>query len=599
MSNNQNLYKDLSFYIPYIIKYSLKKNIFEYILYVLILPFVEVIKFLYLFNIINSVADNFVSTENLEIFGRQINLYSLEIFSDQLINLLITTLIIWIFGLIINWRMTYLQELTSISIIEGTRYEVYKKLFNSKFDDINTEESGTFQQMWTTLRHVGGFFDIIINTVRNFVLCFVILFLIFQYIGFSFFYFGITFILLLFVNRFFSNNIFFKSRYANALNRKSMAIVDELIYATKLIQLSGKLSNELKKFSNLHEKIKLNTIKIAIFRNISKSVIQFLSILFLLSFIFYIDKSKLEVSEIIAFGILASRLTPFILDLMKNINYFSECSGILSDLKKFLMNDFENLNQLTSKLEKKITPEDKEINQIELQNVTFKYGDKTILTNVSISFEKGKSYCILGNSGSGKSTLLDLISTFRKPNSGKIVLNGKYDSKFIEKEYVLDKISYLPQETIIMNNTIRENIAYLSKNKNNIDYIELLKFSELNDFISHKGKGLDYKVGSRGNLLSGGQKQRIGISRTLVKKFDVLIFDEATSNIDSITENKIMSKLFSLSKNKISMFATHRQNLLKKFDSIIIINNKKVYQFNSLEDFKKNQPQLYKITIPS
>ena len=124
------------------------------------------------------------------------------------------------------------------------------------------------------------------------------------------------------------------------------------------------------------------------------------------------------------------------------------------------------------------------------------------------------------------STLLDIISTFRKPNSGNIILNGEFDSKFIEKDYFLDKISYLPQETIVMNNTIRENIAYLAKNKKDIDYLELLRFSELNDFISNKDNGLDYKVGSRGNLLSGGQKQRIGISRTLVKKFDVLIFDE-------------------------------------------------------------------------
>ena len=586
--------ENIKFYFPYIRKFSNFKLICEYFIYILIFPIIETIKFLYQLSIFKLLAENYLIGEEIKIWGYKLNLPIIDLFNSQLIDLIFMTLIIWSLSILVHWRMSIIQEANQHSIIEGMRSTLYEHLLKLNIDSFTKIEAGTMHSIWMMMRHVGGFFLIAINLSKNLVLGLVILILIFQFFKFSIIYFGLIIIILIFINQIFSNKIFKRSILVSDLNTKSMSKLEELIYAAKLIRLSQKEKVEQQNFDNLHQSIKDNNVSLALISNIAKSILQFLTTIIILLFVIYIDQTQISITDIFAFGVLATRLAPVVSDLTKSINYFFEITGILQNLKSILSNKIQN-----NSFEVKNTITFDFIDNIEFKNIGYKYDDNPIFLNANLFLNKGKSYCLLGSSGSGKSTLLDIIAGFRSPTSGKVIVNNNFLLDARSSESYIKNISYLPQETIILNKTIRENITFLSEDKSDINIQNLIKFSELDDLIISKQKGLETNVGNRGNLLSGGQKQRIGISRSLAKPFEVLIFDEATSNIDAITENNIIHNLLNLSKDKISIFATHRQNLIKYFDSIIIIHKGKIFQFNSLEEFKNNKPDIYNLTIPN
>ncbi len=589
-----NYIENFKFYFPYIKKFSILSKVIEYFIYVLIYPIIEMVKFLYQLSIFKVLAENYFISEQIKIFGYELKLPYIQIFNSQLLDLIIVTLLIWALSIIINWRMSFIQEINQHSIIEGMRSILYGHLLKLDIDKFTKIETGTMQSIWMMMRHVGGFFQISVNLVKNIILGLVILILIFQFFKVSIIYFSILIILLLLINHIFSNKIFQKSILVSNLNSKSMSKLEELIYAAKLIRLSQKEKIEQKNFDMLHDQIKDNNISLVLISNIARSILQFLTTIIILLFVVYIDYNRISISDIFAFGVLATRLAPIVSDLTKSINYFFEITGILQNLKGIL-ND--NIYNSDSDITNRVII--KQIDNIEFKNIEYKYGNNKVISNANLILQKGKSYCLLGSSGSGKSTLLDIISGFRSTSNGSILVNDNIPLNENSNESYIKNISYLPQETIILNKSIKENIYFLSKDTLQDNINELIKFSELNDLIENNEKGIETVVGNRGNLLSGGQKQRIGISRSLTKPFQVLIFDEATSNIDAITENKIIHNLLRLSKDKIAIFATHRQNLIKYFDSIIIIHKGDIYQFNSLEDFKLTKPDIFRLTIPN
>lgn len=595
MNLKLNMIDDLKYYFPFIYKFINKKQIYEYLLYSFFLPIIETIKFLYQLSILKYLADNYFSNEKTTIFGYEVNLPMINFFQNQILNLISITLVIWTISILMQWRMNLLQHVNQNTIIEEMRSYTYQFLIKLKIDLFNKIETGTMQSIWMMIRHVGGFFEIIITSIKNILLAIVILILIFEFFRFGILYFGFLLFILILINYFFSYKIHIKSLLASRLNTLSMGRLDELIYAAKLIKISQISEKEIKSFNQLHDKIKQNNISLSVFKNISKLILQFLATLTILCLIIFIDYNKIPLLDIFAFGILATRLSPVVVELIKSINYFFELTGILSNLKSILLeNKIDSL-----KISKKNTI--KEINHIQLVNVSFSYGRNEVFKNANIRLEKSKTYCLLGSSGSGKSTLLDVISGFNQPTTGQLLVNKHINLNRNNSESYMNLISYLPQESIILNKSILQNILFTQKNKkiNKKIIDESIKFAELTDLVNILDGGINFRVGARGNFLSGGQKQRIAIARAINKKFELLIFDEATSNIDAITEYKIISKLLKKTKNAISIFATHRQNIIKFFDSIIVIHNSKIYQFDSLKEFKKREPEIYKYTIPN
>ena len=217
-------------------------------------------------------------------------------------------------------------------------------------------------------------------------------------------------------------------------------------------------------------------------------------------------------------------------------------------------------------------------NSIELNKINFSYNESDLVfKDLSIKFNANSSIAIVGDSGSGKSTIVNIISLLLEPNSGQLLIDG-IDSKSIIHSSWKNQIGYVSQETVIFDDTIKNNISMW--NSSNLDDKQLqkkikstAKDANILDFIESLPNGFDTYVGDRGVQLSGGQRQRIFIARELFRNPSLLILDEATSSLDSVSEKEIQRSIDSL-KGKITIIIiAHRLSTIKNVDKIFTVGN--------------------------
>lgn len=208
------------------------------------------------------------------------------------------------------------------------------------------------------------------------------------------------------------------------------------------------------------------------------------------------------------------------------------------------------------------------VERIVIDNVSFSYGNgETVLQNVDILFEQGKSYAIVGESGAGKSTLLDLVLCFHLPTSGAILINNIPTTALSEQD-IRQHIVLLSQETIVFNDSVQNNITY----GNEASIAEIVQASRLacvDEVIDKLQGGYEEVLQYRGTNLSGGQRQRIGIARALVRKPDVLILDESMSALDPVTKETVIENILAEYRNKIVIFVSHDPAIREKVDVVI------------------------------
>lgn len=217
---------------------------------------------------------------------------------------------------------------------------------------------------------------------------------------------------------------------------------------------------------------------------------------------------------------------------------------------------------------------DKIYGHILLKNVTFSYNiNRNILNQINLEIEPGKQTAFIGNSGCGKTTLIKLILKFYHPTNGSIQVDG-YNIDDIDTAYLRTKIGYVPQDILLLSGTIAQNIALHRPDAQLEEIIEASKRAFAHDFIEELDNRYNTVLGERGKSLSGGEKQRIALARALLNKPDILIFDEATSNLDSIAERKILNSINVLRQEKITiLLIAHRLSTIKNSDKIVLINN--------------------------
>jgi ATP-binding cassette, subfamily B, bacterial MsbA len=216
-------------------------------------------------------------------------------------------------------------------------------------------------------------------------------------------------------------------------------------------------------------------------------------------------------------------------------------------------------------------------NKIEFKNVTFKYEDVTILDNVNLTVEKGKTIALVGSSGAGKSTLADLVPRFHDVSGGELLIDG-----INIKEYSLlslrDQMGIVTQEPILFNDTIAANIA-LGNPVANIDEIEqAAKIANAHDFIMQKEENYQTNIGDRGSKLSGGERQRVTIARAVLKNPPILILDEATSSLDTESERLVQDAINKMMANRTSIVIAHRLSTIRHADEIIVLQKGKIVE---------------------
>lgn len=287
---------------------------------------------------------------------------------------------------------------------------------------------------------------------------------------------------------------------------------------------------------------------------------------------------KLSVGSVFAFITYSTYVTGPISGIL-NIGYM--LSGIIPSTKRFY--EFMDLQEEEKEQAVEVHPE---FGNMELRDVSFSYlDDKPILNHVNLKFDKGSKTALIGKNGSGKSTIIGLITRMYEPNQGEVLLNGENILSFALKEY-REMISIVSQQIYLFNDTIRNNIC-LYKKVNEEEILQAVIDSGLKDFIDEVS--LDCPVGQNGSLLSGGQKQKVAMARALLHDKSIIIFDEATSNTDVYSEMQINNLLHSRLKEKTVIVVTHKQEILKEMDHIVLVSQEGIAGGTYEELYNSNQ----------
>ena len=214
---------------------------------------------------------------------------------------------------------------------------------------------------------------------------------------------------------------------------------------------------------------------------------------------------------------------------------------------------------------------------ITFKNVSFRYGRKNVLNNLSFKIAAGERVGIVGMSGAGKTTLVNLLMRFYDVGRGGIYIDGT-DIRDVTQESLREQIAFIPQDTTMFNRTIRENIAYGNMNASDKEIKQAAHNASADKFINSTPKKYDTIVGDRGIKLSGGQRQRISIARAFLKNAPILILDEATSALDSETESVIQEAFGKLSSGRTTLVIAHRLSTLRNMDRIIVLDKGQIVE---------------------
>ena len=220
---------------------------------------------------------------------------------------------------------------------------------------------------------------------------------------------------------------------------------------------------------------------------------------------------------------------------------------------------------------------------IELKNIDFKYEDDYVLSDFNLTIPKGANVALVGQSGSGKSTIANLISRFYDVNNGSILIDG-VDIRNIKKQSLRKLIGLVTQDSILFNDSIRNNVAISDNAISDEEIIEALKVANAWGFVSKLPDGIHTNVGDSGNKLSGGQKQRISIARAVLKNPPIMVLDEATSALDTESEHLVQKALENMMKNRTSIVIAHRLSTIQNADTIIVMQQGQIIEKGSHED---------------
>ena len=231
---------------------------------------------------------------------------------------------------------------------------------------------------------------------------------------------------------------------------------------------------------------------------------------------------------------------------------------------------------------------------IDIENITFCYEQTPVLKNINLSIKAGEVIAFVGMSGGGKTSLVNLIPRFYDVTSGHILIDG-YDIRDVTMQSLRGQMAIVTQQTILFNDTVRNNIAYGDIDRTEDDIINAAKAANAHDFIMKLPKGYDSNIGELGTKLSGGEKQRISIARALLKNAPILILDEATSSLDTEAEIEVQDALDNLMKGRTTLVIAHRLSTIRNANRIIALVNGQIVEEGNHETLMKKKGEYFRL----
>jgi ATP-binding cassette subfamily B protein len=233
------------------------------------------------------------------------------------------------------------------------------------------------------------------------------------------------------------------------------------------------------------------------------------------------------------------------------------------------------------------------IDSIEFKNVGFAYKDsnKAVLKNINARLKKGDTVSFVGATGSGKTTILKLILGLYKPSQGNIFINT-INAQHIDYDALRTRVGYVSQDTQLFTGTIRENLLFVKSDATDVECQQALELASAQTLLQKTDSGLDTKIGEGGLKLSGGEKQRLAIARALLRNPNILIFDEATSNLDLLTEKSLhetIKNIVSKRRDLITIMVAHRLSTVVHSDTIYVLEKHTISEQGTHKELLQNK----------
>lgn len=345
--------------------------------------------------------------------------------------------------------------------------------------------------------------------------------------------------------------------------------LNETITGIKVIKSFAMEGFENKKFREVNNKIFSRELKKRVFQNITPGVVEFLGALATIALFLFggyqIIEGEITSGEFIFFIILVLNLFEPIKKISSAINGAKAGEAAASRIFQILDYPLEDLGRGSEGTFNR---------SIQFHSVSFQYASFPVLKDISIPIPKGKTIAIVGPSGSGKSTLINLIPGFYVPTEGEITFDTATTDS-ISLNWLRKYIAMVTQEVFLFNGTVLENIT--CGNDYTMERVtEAARIAHAHDFISRLPQGYHTNIGERGMMLSGGERQRITIARAIFNNPEILLFDEATSSLDSESEKLIQDSLEYLFKTRTSVIISHRLSTIQNADIIYVIDNGRI-----------------------
>ena len=373
-----------------------------------------------------------------------------------------------------------------------------------------------------------------------------------------------------------------------------MSVIDENIFGLRIIKAFNAedfINSRFEVTSNEYKKIMTSILRK---KDLSSPMSEFLSTIVMVIIMWFggqlvlADNSMLSPQEFIGYILLFSQIIPPVKSLTTSYYYIQKGSAAAERVYEILdtENQIENI-----KTPKQITTI-KESISFEIKS--FKYENIQVLKDVNFEIRQGEKTALVGQSGGGKSTIADLLPRLYDLIDGSIKIDG-INIKEIDIKQLRKLIGIVSQDSILFNDTIYNNIKIGNLDANKEDIINAAKAANAHDFILKTEQGYETNIGNAGDKLSGGQKQRISIARAILKDPEILILDEATSSLDSESEQLIQDALSNLMKSRTSLVIAHRLSTIENSDNIIVLNEGKIIEQGKHADLITKNGQYKKL----
>jgi len=498
---------------------------------------------------------------------------------DRLVLLLLALLLVGAaFGYIKEYQLSYV----GVRVVADLRRRLYEKLQSlslSFYDDHRTGElmshiSNDATMIQTALS--SRLLDLPQNVVTLFVgviIIFVINWRLALYLG------GIAPLIGL-ISIFFGRSVRELSKTVQKQLAEAMTVLEETISSQRIVKAFAREQYEIKRFGEAVE----NTFRSAITR--AKVDAGFSTAMMLLIFASLAGLFWYGGHQVMTGALTPGGLISFIMYMTFLIGPLSGLARTYTDFQKVLGASSRIFALLDTRPAVEDAPDAYKLPEIKgaitIENLSFAYSTagelgRSVLCDIALEIEPGKTVAIVGPSGAGKTSLVNLIPRFYEPQNGRITIDG-HDISKVTQESLRNALAIVPQEAILFSSTIRENILYGKLSASNEEVVWAARAANAHEFILRLQNGYDTLVGERGVKLSGGQRQRIAIARALLKDPSVLILDEATSSLDNESESLVQEALEHLLQGRTTLVIAHRLTTIERADEIIVLDDGRIVE---------------------